>query len=105
MGMVGGAQTKLSASTKADVRARAAASSLRLILESETVRASADGYIKALSGVVEVKRAVFFETLDMAQCRAWVHRNYLAQLVLRELFSGTKVIRVRFPMPLLRTVN
>ncbi|HWS90337.1 MAG TPA: DUF6569 family protein [Pyrinomonadaceae bacterium] len=52
------AQAKLSASTNADVRASASASSYQLSLENDKVRASADEYVKALSGVVEGKRDV-----------------------------------------------
>ena len=52
------AQSKLSASTNADVRAAASASSYQLSLENDKVRESADEYIKALSGVVEGKQDV-----------------------------------------------
>lgn len=52
------AQDKLSASTKADVRARASESSLQLTLENERVQKSADAYIKTLSRFVEGKQDV-----------------------------------------------
>jgi hypothetical protein len=52
------AQDKLSASTNANVRDRASASSYQLSMENEKVRASADAYVKALSGVVEGKQDV-----------------------------------------------
>ena len=52
------AQVKLSASTNANVRAHASASSYQLSLENERVRESADAYIRALSGIVEGKQDV-----------------------------------------------
>lgn len=52
------AQNKLSASTNADVRARASESSLQLTLENERVRKDADAYIKTLSAIVEGKQDV-----------------------------------------------
>jgi hypothetical protein len=46
------AQAKLSANVGAPVRAEQSASSLQLTLENEKVRATADEYVKALSGIV-----------------------------------------------------
>lgn len=54
-GGVAQAQAKLSASTNANVQSDLSASSLQLSLENEKVRESADGYVKALSGVIEGK--------------------------------------------------
>ena len=57
-GEVARAQAKLSASTNADVRSGASASSLQLSLENEKVRESAETYVKALSGITEGKTDV-----------------------------------------------
>ena len=54
-GGVASAQRKLSASTNADVRSGASASSLQLSLENGKVRESADGYVGRLSGTLEGK--------------------------------------------------
>jgi hypothetical protein len=52
------AQAKLSASMNANVRAEESSSSLQLSLENEKVRESADGYVKALSRIIEVEQDV-----------------------------------------------
>ena len=57
-GEVARAQEKLSASTNANVRSGMSASSLQLSLENESVRESAEGYVKALSRVAEGKADV-----------------------------------------------